>query len=751
MYEIDPELERIEINKRYRKLLRALPENASHAEKRLLRKAFNVALEAHLDARRKSGEPYIYHPLEVAYIVAKEIGLGVTEAVCAILHDVVEDSNYSLDFIEENFGSQIRHIIDGLTKIKNLPDVKMDSSQAVNFQKVITSFLQDIRVILIKFADRLHNMRTLDHMASKTQIKIASETYLIYAPLALQLGMYKIRNELSNLSLKYIEPAIYATINQQLEETEKDRRKFVENFSKPIKKELTKEGLVYSISEQKKSIQGIWSRMKDDKIPVEDVHDTFAVVIAVDSEPEKEKENCWKVYTILTTYYKPVHNRLRDYIVSPKANGYQALHITVLDKTGRRRVEVQIRSRRMNEIAEKGCAAFWRDHECEVADKTLTLDHYLQRINDFAGPDGQTPLEFVSHFATIINSNVISVFTPKGDQKVLPNGSTVLDFAYSVHSEIGNSCLAAKVNNKLVELDKKLINGDQVEIIISKAARPQEKWLDWVITTRAKNYIREALREEKKKFTDEGKDKLQKYFNSIDIEFSKHSINKFMACIGINSTVDLYYLLAMGNITQKDIKECFIEHSKGGLINFLKRPFIKTRSSEHRLLGKLIEEKIKSNPEALLISDDLSSVNYNISNCCSPIPGDDVIGFIDPGGGIIIHRINCPEAIELSSKFGDRIVKTKWRSREAITFLAGLRISGIDRKGLILDIMKVFSEKHNISIKSFNIHSSGEIWEAVLMIYVQDIDKLKLVINDLKTLKDIKTIFRIDRMSENHN
>ncbi|NLN96754.1 MAG: bifunctional (p)ppGpp synthetase/guanosine-3',5'-bis(diphosphate) 3'-pyrophosphohydrolase [Bacteroidales bacterium] len=751
MYEINPELERIEINKRYRKLLRALPENASNAEKRLLRKAFNVALEAHLDARRKSGEPYIYHPLEVAYIVAKEIGLGVTEAVCAILHDVVEDSNYSLDFIEENFGSQIRHIIDGLTKIKNLPDVKMDSSQAVNFQKVITSFLQDIRVILIKFADRLHNMRTLDHMASKTQIKIASETYLIYAPLALQLGMYKIRNELSNLSLKYIEPAIYATINQQLEETEKDRRKFVENFSKPIKRELTKEGLEYSISEQKKSIQGIWSRMKDDKIPIEDVHDTFAVVIAVDSEPEKEKESCWKVYTILTTYYKPVHNRLRDYIVSPKANGYQALHITVLDKTGRRRVEVQIRSRRMNEIAEKGCAAFWRDHECEVVDKKLTLDHYLQRINDFAGPDGQTPLEFVSHFATIINSNVISVFTPKGDQKVLPNGSTVLDFAYSVHSEIGNSCLAAKVNNKLVELDKKLINGDQVEIIISKAARPQEKWLDWVITTRAKNYIREALREEKKKFTVEGKDMLQKYFNSLDIEFSKHSINKFMACIGINSTVDLYYLLAIGNITQKDIKECFIEHSKGGLINFLKRPFIKTRSSEHRLLGKLIEEKIKSNPEALLISDDLSSVNYNISNCCSPIPGDDIIGFIDPGGGIIIHRINCPEAIQLSSKFGDRIVKTKWRSREAITFLAGLRISGIDRKGLILDIMKVFSEKHNISIKSFNIHSSGEIWEAVLMIYVQDIDKLKLVINDLKTLKDIKTIFRIDRMSENHN
>ena len=751
MYEINPVLERIEINKRYGKLLRALPENASVADKRLLRKAFNVALEAHSDVRRKSGEPYIYHPLEVAYIVAKEIGLGVTEAVCALLHDVVEDSNYSLDFIEKNFGSQIMHIIDGLTKIKNLPDIELDSSQAASFQKVVTSFLQDIRVILIKFADRLHNMRTLDPMASKTQHKIASETYSIYAPLALHFGLYRIGNELSNLSLRYISPEMYNTINQRLEETKKNRKKLVRDFRKQLKNDLTKERLVYTILEQKKSIESIRKRMEKEEISVEQVYETYAIVIVVESEPEKEKENCWKVYSILTSYYKPVPGRLRDYIVSPQANGYQALHISVLDRTGRQRVEVQIRSRRMNEIAEKGCAAFWRDYEGDVVDKKLTPEIYLQRIKDFVGPDGQTPLEFLKNFAKIINSNVISVFTPKGDQKVLPNGSTVLDFAYSVHSEVGNSCLAAKVNNKLVELDKKLINGDQIEIIISKAARPQEKWLDWVITARAKNYIGEALREEKKKFADEGKDKLQKYFNSLDVEFSKHSINKFMECIGIISTIDLYYLLAKGNITQKDIKECFLEHSKGGLINFLKRPFIKTRSSEHKPLGKLIEEKIKSNPEALLISDDLSSVTYNISNCCSPIPGDDVIGFIDPEDGIVIHRINCPEAIQLSSKFGDRIVKTKWRSREAITFLAGLRISGIDRKGLVLDIMRVFSEKHNISIKSFNIHSSGEIWEAILMIYVQDIDKLKLVINDLKTLKDIKAISRIDRMSENHN
>ncbi|MGB4206251.1 MAG: RelA/SpoT family protein [Bacteroidales bacterium] len=751
MYEINPELEKIEINRRYRKLLRALPDNASVADKRLVRKAFNVALEAHSGARRKSGEPYIYHPLEVAYIATKEIGLGVDEAVCALLHDVVEDSNYSLDFIEENFGSQIRHIIDGLTKIKDLPDATNKSIQAANIQKVVTSFLQDIRVILIKLADRLHNMRTLDHMALKTQHKISSETSEIYAPLALRLGLYKIRNELSDLSLKYTHHDIYTTISLRFEETEEDRRRLVGNFNRRLRKDLTKEGLVYSISEQKKSIQSICDRSEAQKISIEDFQEIFAIVIVVDSEPDKEKENCWKVYSILTSYYNPVPDSLRDYLVYPKINGYQALHITVHARTRKQRVEVQIRSRRMNEIAEKGCAAFWRNHESEEVDNKLTPESYLKHIKDFASLDGRTPVEFLENFASIINSRVISVFTPKGDYKVLPNGSTVLDFAYLVHSEIGNSCLAAKVNNKLVELNKKLINGDQIEIITSKAARPQEKWLDWVITARAKNHIIEALRVEKKKYTDEGKDKLQKYFNSLNIEFSKHSINKFMECIGINSTLDLYYLLAKGNITQKDIKECFIEHSKGGFINFLKRPFIKTRSSEHKSLGKLIEEKIRSNPEALLIGDDLSSVNYNISTCCSPIPGDDVIGFIDSGGRIVVHRVNCPEAIQLSSKFGDRIVKTKWKSREAITFLAGLRISGIDRKGLLLDIMRVFSEKHNISIKSFNIHSSGEIWEAILMIYVQDIDRLKLVINDLKTLEDIKMISRIDRMSENPN
>lgn len=750
MFQTDPDREKKEILKRYRNILQALPSDATLKDKRLIRKAFNLAQDAHKNTRRKNGDPYLYHPLEVAQIVAVEIGLGTTAVVCALLHDVVEDSDYTLEYIEMHFGERVKSIIDGLTKIEEIPEVETPSMQAENFRKVLISLSADVRVILVKLADRLHNMRTLDSMAPEKQMKIASETLFLYAPLALRLGLYQIKSELEDLSIKYTEPGVYETINQKLNETKLGRERFIHEFVMPIKESLGRQGIKYEISGREKSVHSIWNKMQEKEIPFEEVFDVFAIRIIIDSDPEEEKVDCWRVYSIVTDHYRPQQNRLRDWISTPKANGYESLHTTVMSQTGQW-VEVQIRTRRMNEVAERGYAAHWKYKEKDNGDNTriTTLDRYLLRIRDLLQSPDPNALAFLEDFKLNLFTDEIFVFTPKGELRTLPFHSSALDFAYAIHSEIGNTCIAAKVNHKLVPLHHKLRSGDQVEIINSKKQKPRDEWLGWVVTARARMQIKDAVREDKKLYSAEGKEKLESYFKALDVEFTKHNLNKFIDYSGIASTIDLYYMVAKGEITQKDVKNCCQDQQKAGWLSFMRRSFSKSKSNDPKPLGRMIAEKVKSTPEALLLGGDFTSVSYTISKCCNPIPGDDVMGFITHQGSISIHRTNCQEAVQLSSKYGNRIVKTKWKSSEAIAFLAGLKISGIDRAGLLLDIVNMVSGKHKVNIKSFVLDSSGDFWQASIMLYVHDTVKLRAVMDDLKRIQDVKTVTRIDRLTEN--
>jgi len=747
MFKIDHEREKKEILKRYRNIIQALPSDTSPADRRLIRTAFNVASDAHKNTRRKNGEPYLYHPLEVAHIVAEEIGLGVVAIVCALLHDVVEDSDYTLDYIEQHFGEKVRNIIDGLTKIEEMPEVETPSIQAENFRKVIISLSEDVRVILVKLADRLHNMRTLDAMSPEKQMKIASETLFLYAPLALRLGLYKIKSELEDLALKYTEPGVYEEISRKLNETKAGRERFIHEFILPIKESLGRKGIKYDISGREKSVYSIWSKMKEKEIPFEEVYDVFAIRIIIDSELKDEKMNCWWVYSIVTDHYRPLQNRLRDWISTPKANSYESLHTTVMSQTGQW-VEVQIRTRRMDEVAERGYAAHWKYKDKANGNSQLTtLDRYLIRIRELLQSPDPNALTFLDDFKLNLFTDEIFVFTPKGELRTLPVNSSPLDFAYAIHSDIGNTCIAVKVNHKLVPLHHKLRSGDQVEIITSRKSRPREEWLDWVVTARAKLQIKDAIREEKKQYGAEGRDKLESYFKALGSELSKHNLGEFMEFVRVASTVELYYLVAKGEITQKDVKACFQDRQKSGWLSYIRLPFSKSRE-EPKTLGKMIAEKVKSTPEALLLGGDFTAVKYSISKCCNPIPGDEVIGFITPHGSIGIHRTNCSEAVQLSSKFGNRIVKTKWKNKEAITFLTGVKVSGIDRPGMLLDIVTLISDKHKVNIKSFILDSSGDYWQASIMLYVSDTMKLKSVMEDLKKISDIKTVTRIDRLNE---
>jgi GTP diphosphokinase / guanosine-3',5'-bis(diphosphate) 3'-diphosphatase len=749
MFTINPDQEKKEILKRYRKILQALPADTSLKDKRLIRLAFNLASDAHRNTRRKNGDPYIYHPLEVALIAAREIGLGVVAVVCALLHDVVEDSDYTLDYIEKQFGERVKNIIDGLTKIAEISEVDTPSMQAENFRKVIISLSSDVRVILIKLADRLHNMRTLDSMAPEKQMKIASETIFLYSPLALRLGLYRIKSELEDLSLKYTEPDVYRTINTRLSETKAGRELFIQDFVSPIKESLHRQKIYFEISGREKSIHSIWSKMKEKEIPFEEVYDVFAIRIVIDSTPEDEKVDCWRVYSIITDHYRPQQNRLRDWISTPKANGYESLHTTVMSQTGQW-VEVQIRTARMDEIAERGYAAHWKYKDRENGNDIVltTLDRYLIRIRDLLQSPDPNALNFFDDFKLNLFTDEIFVFTPKGELRTLPVNSSALDFAYAIHSEIGNSCIAAKVNYKLEPLHRKLRSGDQVEIITSKKQKPRDEWLDWVVTARAKMQIKDELREEKKKYSVKGRTMLENYFNALGAELNKHNLKRFMDFVGVQSIVDLYYKVAQGDITQKDVKACCHDPQKAGWLDFIRLPFSKSKAAEPKPLNALIAEKVKSNPEALLLGDDFTSVDYTISKCCNPIPGDDIIGFITEQGSLSIHLTSCREAVRLSSRYGNRIVKTKWKTTGVISFLSGLKISGIDRPGLLLEVVNLISGKHQVNIKSFILDSSGDFWQATLMLYVHDVQMLKLVMSGLKKVKDVKTVTRVDRLNE---
>ncbi|MDB5142684.1 MAG: bifunctional (p)ppGpp synthetase/guanosine-3,5-bis(diphosphate) 3-pyrophosphohydrolase [Mucilaginibacter sp.] len=732
---IDIEAEKNEILKRYRALLRASKSTLQKGDKRMIRKAFDMALESHKDMRRKSGEPYIYHPIAVAQIAAEEIGLGTTSIVCALLHDVVEDTGVTLDDIEREFGKKVAKIIDGLTKISGVFDTN-SSLQAENFRKMLLTLADDVRVILIKLADRLHNMRTMEFMPRDKQLKLSSETVYLYAPLAHRLGLYAIKSELEDLSMKYMERETYQFIKNKLNEKKTEREKFIRDFSEPLKKVLEGQGLHSDVFGRPKSIHSIWNKMKKKAIPFEEVYDLFAIRIILDSTPESEKSDCWKAYSIVTDLYRPNPDRLRDWISSPKANGYESLHTTVMGPRGQW-VEVQIRTKRMNEIAEKGFAAHWKYKESST---DSGLDQWVQKVRDMLKNPESNALDFLDDFKMNLFSDEIFIFTPKGALIQLPLNATALDFAFEIHTDVGASCIGAKVNHKLVPLSYKLQNGDQVEVITSSKQTPKEDWLNIVVTAKAKAKIKSALKEEKRKIADDGKEILERKMKSLKITYNSENIHKISYYFKLASTQDLFFNVAQGTIDMKDLKE--YQASEKVIEN---KPQDRIETEQVQSLLRNIKTK---DSDMLLIGEDMQKIDYKLANCCNPIPGDDVFGFITVSDGIKIHRTNCPNAAKLMANYGYRIVKARWTNQQELAFLTGLRITGIDDVGLINKLTTVISNDFKVNMRSITVDSDNGIFEGSIMVYVNDTEHLDNLIKRLKMVKGVTSVNRFDSAIE---
>lgn len=732
---IDLEAEKNEILKRYRALLRACKSTMQKGDKRMIRKAFDMALESHKDMRRKSGEPYIYHPIAVAQIAAEEIGLGTTSIVCALLHDVVEDTDVTLDDIEREFGKKVARIIDGLTKISGVFDTN-SSLQAENFRKMLLTLADDVRVILIKLADRLHNMRTMEFMPRDKQLKLSSETVYLYAPLAHRLGLYAIKSELEDLSMKYTERETYQFIKNKLNEKKAEREKFIRDFIGPVQSVLKEQGLDADVFGRPKSIHSIWNKMKKKAIPFEEVYDLFAIRIILDSTPDHEKADCWKAYSIVTDLYRPNPDRLRDWISSPKANGYESLHTTVMGPRGQW-VEVQIRTKRMNEIAEKGFAAHWKYKESST---DSGLDQWVQKVRDMLKNPDANALDFLDDFKMNLFSDEIFIFTPKGALIQLPLDATALDFAFEIHTDVGASCIGAKVNHKLVPLSYKLQNGDQVEIITSSKQVPKEDWLSFVVTAKAKAKIKSALKEEKRKIAEDGKEILERKLKSLKITYNSDNIHKLSYFFKLTSPQDLFYNVAKGLIDMKDLRE-FVASEK--IIEI--KPQDKIETDQVQNLLRNIKAK---DSDILLIGEEMQKIDYKLANCCNPIPGDDVFGFITVSDGIKIHRTNCPNATKLMSNYGYRIVKARWTNQQELAFLTGLRITGIDDVGLINKLTTVISNDFKVNIRSITVDSDNGIFEGSIMVYVNDTNHLDNLIKKLNAVKGITSVTRFDSIIE---
>lgn len=727
---IDEEAEKKELAKRYRNLLRVSTKVTKKEDKARLRKAFDVAVDAHKHMRRKSGEPYIYHPIEVARIVAQEIGLGTTSIVCALLHDTVEDTDITLDDIERMFGPKERIIIDGLTKISEVVDYTA-SMQAENFRKILLTLSDDVRVIIIKLADRMHNMRTLDAMRRDKQLKIASETLFLFAPLAHRLGLYAVKTELEDLSLKFTEPEVYAEITAKLQKTKAVRTRFVNQFSLPIKQKLEKNGLKFDIKGRTKSVYSIYHKMKKKHVSFEQVYDVFAIRIILDTTPEMEKTVCWNTYSIVTDFYQPNPDRLRDWLSTPKANGYESLHTTVMSKGGRW-VEVQIRSKRMDDIAEKGYAAHWKYKE---GGEASNFDTWINKIRELLENPESSAIEFIDDFKLNLFSEEIFIFTPRGEIRNLPKGASALDFAFEIHSEVGSHCMGAKVNHKLVPLSTRLRSGDQVEIITSKKQKPNESWLDYVITGKAKSKIKSALREDKKRLAEQGQIKFEKWLKKLGLNDSEENLKQIQALYREASPYELYLKFELGRLNLNRINSLKIEGER-----------ILGRKSERKSNSKL-EETLKKQgktEEMLVIGEGMDHFDYKVSPCCNPIPGDEVFGFITINDGIKIHKTNCPNAVDMMSRFAYRIVKARWTSQQKIAFLAGIKVTGIDNVGLVNKITMLISGELSVNMRSISFDSDDGIFEGKIMVYVHDTKHLTKLIAKIKSIEGVINVSRID-------
>ncbi len=740
---IDQDQEKKEILRRYQTILKAFKKPLGESDVQMIRKAFELAVNAHSSMRRKSGEPYIYHPLEVAKIVVQDIGLGATSATCALLHDVVEDTEFTLEDIESMFSPQVAKIIDGLTKIDEIFDQGSLSIQAENFKKMLLTLSDDVRVILIKLADRLHNMRTLDSMPSDKQLKIASETTYLYAPLAHRLGLYAIKSELEDLAMKYTDPDIYKEISDKIERTAPEREETIHEFVQPIERKLAETSLKYDISGRVKSINSIWNKMKKKRVAFEEVFDLFAIRIIVDSPFDREKSDCWAVYSILTDIYRPNPSRLRDWISSPKSNGYEALHTTLMSHTGQW-IEVQIRSKRMDEIAEKGYAAHWKyKQDAAFAQQESGLDIWLNKIREMLTSPDKDALDFLNEFRQNFFNEEIIVYTPKGEFKSMPAGSTVLDFAYNIHSELGNTVIGAKVNHKLVPINHVLTSGNQVEIITSKRQKPMDEWMDIATTVRARTLIKNFLNEEKKRYYSTGSSMLEAYLKEVHRTLDTDTLSWILGKTKSKSKTDLFYNIAVERLKKEDIWAVF-NRSRRQHQNWLRNLFGSKNKLDEVSIQEAIQQQVKDKPESLMLGKDKQNIVYEISTCCNPIPGDDVIGILMPNNMIQIHRINCPNAIEWMSKYGNRIVKTKWKENEEVTFLVGLKLSGNDRKGMWRDLSGVISRGRDLNVKSVQMDAAEGSFEGTIMLYISNVDHLNALIDELKHVEGVGKVYRMN-------
>lgn len=731
-YNLTEEQEKKLILREYRSLCRALKSKIKPGNRKNLRLAFEMAVDAHKSMRRKSGEPYILHPLAVAKICAEEIGLGVRSAICALLHDTIEDTEISLEDVEREFGSEIARIVDGLTKISNVIDVNA-SKQAENFRKILLTLIDDPRVLLIKLADRLHNMRTLDNMKRDKQLKASSETVYMYAPLAHRLGLNNIKTEMEDLAMKYLEPDIYKDIVKHLMETRIERNRYINEFIKPIKEKLEKAEFDFEIYGRPKNIHSIWNKMKKKGVSFAEVYDLFAIRILLNSTPEKEKEDCWKVYSIVTDEYNPSPERLRDWLSNPKNNGYEALHTTVMGPHGRW-VEVQIKTKRMNEIAEKGLAVHWKYKEGAGDDNRF--DQWFQQIREMLRQDSDS-VDFLHDFKTSFLAEEIYVYTPKGDVKMLPVGSTALDFAFAIHSAVGVHCIGAKVNHKLVPISQKLRSGDQVEIITSARQKPSEDWLSFVITTKARSKIKDGLKDEKRKIADEGKYLLQRKLEAMGAAFSHHNIDELVSYYKLVSPLELFYQISIKNLDLKELKEFKV---LGDKLN-IPRPVKIQKESKHEPDPT---GQNKKDAELIIFGESSDRIVYHLANCCKPIPGDDVFGFVTTGKGLAIHRTNCSNAARLLANYAHRVVKTKWAKNKEISFMTGIKIIGLDDVGIVNKITNLISGEMKLNMSAITIEAKEGLFEGNIKIFVNDKEELDTLVKRLKSLKGIHSVRRYD-------
>jgi GTP diphosphokinase / guanosine-3',5'-bis(diphosphate) 3'-diphosphatase len=735
MLEIDFEKENKAILQEYKELLRISYQTLTADDKKLIRKAFDVAMDAHKDQRRKSGEAYFFHPIAVAKIVASEIGLGATAIAAALLHDVVEDTPITIEDIEKMFGPKVAQLVEGLTKISKVQKEMNVSMQAENFRKMLFTLNDDVRVILIKIADRLHNMQTLDNMEDHKQIKIASETLYIYAPLAHRLGLYKIKNKLEDLGLKYTEPEIYNDIVSKIKETKEEQDAYIKDVSDVLKKSLDKESLDYIIKGRPKSIFSIYRKMKAQGVGFDEVYDKFAIRIVYKSAPQEEKFLAWKIYSIVTDHYRPSPSRLRDWISSPKTTGYEALHITVMGPKGRW-VEVQVRSERMDEIAEKGYAAHYKYKQGDSEESGL--DIWLNLLKEALENPETNAVDFVEDFKMNLYSKEIFVFTPKGEIKSLPKGATSLDFAFSIHSEIGIRTRGTRVNGKLVPLNHELKSGDQIEIITSQYQKPTINWLDYVTTSRAKNKIKNVLNENTKKIAEEGKEILTRKLKHLKITLSESVVNELVNFFKLKTSLDLFYRVGIGAIENQQLKD-YAAQKSNTFINFFKNKIKRSGSTANEDIHKQV---LHSNYDMLVFGADQDKLDYKLSTCCNPIPGDEVFGFVTINEGIKVHKRDCPNSISLQSNYAYRIMQAKWIDSSQQEFKAILHITGMDTIGLTNKLTKVISDNMNVNIQSISLSGDAGIFNGKIAVIVQNNNILKKLIDNIKQIDGVDKVTR---------